>query len=70
MKFLIPRTRSTIDSETVEFFPHAISFTDIALTNFLKQVAINIESIIQNLPLTTSPVLQVVDEENNSLLEV
>ena len=64
MQYHIPRNRSTIDSYTVEFFHHAIHFSAVTLTYYLKQVATDIVPIIKNLPSTTLPALQASDEVN------
>ena len=54
----IPRTRSTIDSDAIEFFSRAIPFPAVSLTDYLKQSATDIVSIIKNQHSTTFPALQ------------
>ena len=61
MKLCIPRTRSTVDSNTVELFPHTIHFPAITLTNYLKQESTDIMSVIKK-PSRTLPTLQAGNE--------
>ena len=53
----IPKTRSIIDADTVEFFPHRIPFPAFTLKDFLHQAATDITSILLNPPATTVPTL-------------
>jgi len=64
----IPKTRSLIDADTVEFFPHSIPFPSFTLTDFLVQAATDITSILVNPPKSIVPTIQAGDPVKNAIL--
>lgn len=66
----IPRTRSVVDSDKVEFFPHSIPFPSVTLKDMLTQAATDIMSILSNLPKTTVPSIQDGEPINNKILDI
>ena len=61
VKCYIPKTRSIVDADTVEFFPHRIPFPTFTLKDFLQQAAVDISAILMNPPATTIPTLTAGD---------
>ena len=70
VKVYIPRTKSIITSDTVEFFPHSIPFPQVKLQDHLKQAASDIVSILATPPSTTVPTLEAGDETKNAILQL
>ena len=66
----IPRTKAVVNSDTVEFFPHSISFPSVKLADFLAQAASDIISILSNSITTTVPSLQAGSATRNAILEI
>ena len=65
-----PHTRSQKDVDTVTFFPKTIRFPKISIDDFLRQAAMDIVSILNDPPSTTTLSLKVGDNTRNALLEV
>ena len=66
----IPKTRSLVDADTVEFFLHSIPFPSFTLTDFLIQTATDITSILANLPKSIVPTIEVGDLIKNTILNI
>ena len=64
------RTRTTRICETVTFFPHNVPFPKVTTTDYLKQAADDIVTILTSPPSTTAPSLQAGDPVRNALLEL
>ena len=69
VKCYIPRTGGIIDVDTVEWFPHHISFPTITKEDQLVQAAEDIVSILQA-PTPVSPNLTFGNEVKNALLKI
>ena len=65
-----PETRSTRPVDTVTFFPSSIPVPEVKLEDFLRQAAIDIVTILQDPPSTTTLKLQVGNETRNALLDI
>ena len=70
MQCYIPETRSLIDADTVEFFPHSIPFPSFTLTDFLVQAATDITSILANPPKSIVPTIEAGDLVKNAILNI
>ena len=70
IKCYMPRTKSIINSDTVEFFPHSIPFPQVKLQNYLKQSASDIISMLAKPLSTTVPTLVAGDDTRNAILEL
>ena len=66
----IPRTKSIVISDTVEFFPTIIKFPSFKLADFIQQAATDMLSILANPPKLGIPSLQAGDDLNNAILEI
>jgi len=54
VQYYIPRIKAILNSDTVDFFPHATPFPEAHLKDYLKQSVSNIISILAKPPPTTS----------------
>ena len=62
VKCFVHRTRTVIDADTAEFFPHSVPFLSVILQDFLVQAATDVTSILAKSPSSTTPSLQAGDE--------
>lgn len=65
----VPRTGGVIDVDTVEWFPHHVSFPKISKEDQLLQAAEDIVSILQS-PPPVIPTLKFGNEVKNALLDI
>ena len=65
-----PRTRATRVCDTVDFFPTSIPIPAVTTTDFLRQAAEDIISILTKPPSSTTPSLQAGDPVRNALLDI
>ena len=65
-----PRTREVRHCDTVEFFPHEISFPRVTLKDHLTQAAEDITTILTLPPANTVPSLQSGDPTRNAILKL
>ena len=70
VKCYFPRTRSTRDCDTVDFFPTTVPFPQVTVTDFLKQAASDISTILTQPPSTNIPTLKAGDPVRNALLDL
>ena len=68
VKYYFLCTRTIRDYDAVTFFPKTIPFPEINLTDYLKQAAGDIISILTLPPSTTTPSLAAGDLVRNDLL--
>ena len=66
----MPRTRSAVNSDTVEFFPHSTPFPSVKSSYFLTQAATNIISITSKPPSINVPSLQSGKDVNTAIFEI
>ena len=65
-----PRTREVRHCDTVEFFPHEISFPRVTLKDHLAQAAEDIVTILTKPPSKNVPSLQSGDPTRNAILQL
>ena len=68
IQYYFPITRACRDVDTVTFISKVVPFPEVKIDNFLKQVALDIISILTNQPLTTTINLEGGDTTRNALL--
>ena len=68
VKCYFPRSRAVRDCDTVTFFPKVVPFPEVSLTDFLKQSATDIITILTQPPAPNIPSLQAGDPIRNALL--
>ena len=66
----IPRTRTIVHSDSVEFFPNQTPFPAVTMKDHLKQSAEDTVAILTNPPSKTVPSLSAGDEVQNAVLEI
>ena len=62
-------TRSTINCDTLAFFPHNIPFPKVSTDDYLKQATQDIIQLLTH-PIAQLPYLQVEDVTKNAMLEM
>ena len=70
IKCFFEKTRSERDVDTVTFFPTIIPFPSVTTTDYLKQAATDIITILTSPPSPTTPSLQAGDPIRNALLDL
>ena len=70
IKCYFPKTRSERDCDTITFIPHVIPFPKITTSDFLRQAATDIISILTNPPSSPIPTLEAGDTTYNALLKL
>ena len=68
VKCYFPQTRTTRICDTVTFIPHTIPIPEVNLTDFLRQAASDIVTILTHPPSSTVPSLQAGDPVRNALV--
>ena len=68
VKCYFPRSKAVRDCDTVTFFPKVVPFPEVSLTDFLKQSATDIITILTQPPAQNMPSLQAGDPVRNALL--
>ena len=66
----VPRTRATMHSDSVEFFPKHTPFPSVTMLDFLRQTAEDLVAILAKPPSTTVPSLTAGDDVNNAILNI
>ena len=66
----VPRTRSIVNSDSVEFFPNKTPFPAVTMKDHLQQSASDLVSMLTNPPSTTVPSLSAGDDIENAILEI
>ena len=65
----MPLTRSTINCDTLAFFPHNIPFPKVSTDDYLKQATQDIIQLLTH-PIAQLPYLQVGDVTKNAILQI
>ena len=65
-----PRTRTVRQCDTVTYFPTIIPFPKVGLSDFLRQAAKDIVTILTHPPANTIPTLEQGSATNNALLKL
>lgn len=66
----VPRTRSIVNSDSVEFFPNKTPFPAVTMKDHLQQSASDLVSTLTNPPSTTVPSLSAGNDIENDILEI
>ena len=66
----IPRTKSTVHSESIGFFPHNMPFYAATMKDYFHQSAADIVSILSKLPSTTVSSFSSRDNIHNYILDL
>ena len=67
VKCYLPFTRSEIDADTVTFLPKTVQFPEVTISDFLKQAATDIITLLKHPPHPTVPSLEAGDDINNAI---
>ena len=67
VKCYLPLTRAEIDADTVTFIPKTIHFPEVTISDFLKQAATDIITLLKHPPHPTIPSLAAGDDVNNAI---
>ena len=67
---LFPHTKTTRDVDTVTFFQTTVPFPKVNLDDFLRQAALDIVTLLQRPPSTTTLSLQAGDSIQNAMLKL
>ena len=67
VKCYLPLSRAEIDADTVTFLPKTLKFPEVTISDFLKQAAIDIITLLKHPPHPTIPSLEAGDDVNNAI---
>ena len=66
----VPRTRSIVHSDSVEFFPNKTQFPAVTMKDHLQQSASDSVSMLKNPPSTTVPSSSASNDIENAILKI